>query len=341
MLRFLTAGESHGPALVAVLEGMIANLPLSEDDINSELARRQEGIGRSSRMKIEKDRARILSGVRTGKTIGSPIALLIENNDSKDRPEPVTNLRPGHADLAGIQKYNQTDLRNILERASARETAARVAVGAVAKKLLAEFGMSFDSKVLSIGGESDASKWAEVVGDAEKDGYSLGGVFEVNIFGVPAGLGSHVHFDRKLDGRLAQAVMSIQAIKGVEIGMGFGTASKKGTQVHDEITFSNGKYSHKTNNAGGLEGGMSNGETLVIRAAMKPIATMRTPLDSVDISTKAACKAHFERADVCAVHAASVIAGSASAFVIADAFLEKFGGDSLEETRTHFKSFMV
>ena len=341
MLRFLTAGESHGPALVAILEGMVANLPLSEDDINSELSRRREGIGRSPRMKLEKDTARILSGVRGGKTIGSPISIIIENTDSKDRPEPVTRLRPGHADLAGVLKYNQSDLRNILERASARETAARVAVGAVAKRFLREFGIKAESRVLSIGGEPDGSKWENVVGLAEKDGYSLGGIFEVTISGVPAGLGSHVQYDRKLDAKLAHALMSIQAIKGVEIGMGFAAAGKKGHEVHDAITYSGAKYSHTTNNAGGIEGGISNGEPVVIKAAMKPSATMKTPLDSVDMATKTPCKAHFERADVCAVHAAAVIAEAAAAFVIADAFLEKFGGDSLEETGTHLNAFVI
>ena len=341
MLRFLTAGESHGPALVAILEGMVSNLPLAEDEITTELKRRQGGLGRSARMELEKDKARILSGVRGGKTIGSPISILIENADSKDRPEIVTKVRPGHADLAGIQKYNQSDVRNILERASARETAARVAVSAVAKKFLAQFGIKLESKVLSIGGESDGSKWNALVERTSEEGNSLGGIFEVSISGVPVGLGSHVHFDRKLDGRLAQAFMSIQAIKGVEIGLGFSVAGKKGTEVHDEIFFAGGKYFHKTNNAGGIEGGMSNGETIVIRAAMKPIATIKTPLDSVDIASKSACKAHFERADVCAVHAAAVIGESAAAFVIAEAFLEKFGGDSLEETKTHFDSFVV
>ncbi len=341
MLRFLTAGESHGQALVAIIEGMVSNLQIDEAFINSELERRQGGIGRSERMKLEKDKARILSGVRGGKTIGSPICLVIDNIDSKERPEIMTKLRPGHADLAGSKKYNQSDLRNILERASARETASRVAAGAVFKKFLSEFGIRIKSSVLSIGGESDQSKWEDLVARTGKDGDSLGGVFEVIISGAPVGLGSHVHPDRKLDAKLAQALMSIQAVKGVEIGLGFEAASKRGTQVHDEILFSDSRYSHKTNNAGGIEGGMSNGEDIVIKAAMKPIATLKQPLNSVDIRTKEPCKAHFERADVCAVHAAGVIGESAAAYVMADAFLEKFGGDSLEETKTHFQSFMV
>ncbi|MFA5103658.1 MAG: chorismate synthase [Candidatus Margulisiibacteriota bacterium] len=341
MLRFLTAGESHGEALITIIEGMVANLPISEAEISAQLERRQGGIGRSERMKLEKDRANILSGVRAGKTIGSPITIIIENVDSKDRTEVVTELRPGHADLAGVIKYNQTDIRNILERASARETASRVAAGAVFRKFLSEFGIILESKVVSIGGEKDESKWDALVKQTETLGDSLGGVFEIVISGAPAGLGSHVHFDRKLDGRLAQAIMSIQAIKGVEIGLGFAVADKKGTQMHDEIFYKDKKYFHKTNNAGGIEGGMSNGEPIIIKAAMKPIATVKKPLNSVDIDTKEPCKAHFERADVCAVHAAAVIGESAAAFVIADAFLEKFGGDSLEETKTHFNSFVV
>ena len=341
MLRFLTAGESHGTALITIIEGMVANLPINESEISSELERRQGGIGRSERMKLEKDKARILSGVRGGRTIGSPITIIIDNVDSKDRPEIVTKLRPGHADLAGVKKYNQSDIRNILERASARETASRVAAGAVFKKFLSEFGMTFESKVLSIGGEKDGGKWDALVKKTGEQGDSLGGVFEVKISGVPAGLGSHVHFDRKLDGRLAQALMSIQAVKGVEIGLGFTAAGKKGTEVHDEIFYAGKKYFHKTNNAGGIEGGMSNGEHIIIKAAMKPIATLKTPLNSVDMATKEPCKAHFERADVCAVHAAGVIGESAAAFAVAEAFLEKFGGDSLEETKTHFSSFVL
>ncbi len=341
MLRFLTAGESHGKALVAILEGMVANLPLTEEDLDTELGLRQGGVGRSERMKIEKDKAQILSGLRKGKTTGSPIAILIENTDSKDREEVLTRLRPGHADLAGALKYNQSDVRNILERASARETAARVAVGAISKKLLSEFGIKFENRVVSIGGEKDGSKWEALVKRTGEEGDSLGGVFEIKVLNMPIGLGSHVHFDRKLDGRLAQAIMSIQAIKGVEIGLGFGAADKKGTQVHDEIFYAGGKYSHGTNNAGGIEGGMSNGETVVIRAAMKPIATLKKPLNSVDMATKGSCKAHFERADVCAVHAAAVIGSAAAAFVIADAFLEKYGGDSLEEVKSHFSGFML
>jgi len=338
MLRFLTAGESHGKALVAILEGLVANLPLTEDEINAELLRRQGGIGRSGRMKLEKDNAEILSGVRNGITIGSPIALLIKNEDSSDRTEVMTAPRPGHADLAGSIKYNQKDLRNILERASARETAARVAVGAITKKFLSEFKIKIESDVIALGGSLKQSEWEDLVEKARKEGDSLGGIFEVRITGCPAGLGSHVHWDRKLDGLLAQSIMSIQAIKGVDIGMGFAAANRFGSEVHDEIVLKKGRIGHSSNNAGGIEGGMSNGEPIIIRAAMKPIATLKKPLRSVNLATKKECEAHFERSDVCAVHSAAVIAENAAAFTIAEAFLEKYGGDSLEETLAHFNS---
>lgn len=337
MLRFLTAGESHGKALISVLEGMVSNLPLTQEYINNELSKRQKGLGRSERMKLEKDTAEILSGVRNGRTIGSPIGLIIKNIDNADRPESVTKLRPGHADLAGCIKYNQKDIRNILERASARETASRVAIGAITKRFLEEFNINVKSEVVSIGGSKEEKEWEKLVNKAKEEGDTLGGVFEVIISGAPMGLGSHVHFDRKLDGRLAQAIMSIQAIKGVEVGMGFSAANVQGSKVHDEIEFDK-KFKHGTNNAGGIEGGISNGEPVVIRAAMKPLATMKKPLRSVDLETKQSCEAHFERADVCAVHAAAVIAGNAAAFVIADAFLEKFGGDSLEEVKAHYRT---
>ncbi|MCX5749582.1 MAG: chorismate synthase [Candidatus Saganbacteria bacterium] len=340
MLRFLTAGESHGKALTAILEGMVANMALNEDDINTELLRRQGGIGRSERMKIEKDSAQILSGVRKGHTIGSPICILIENADSSDRAALLTRPRPGHADLAGSIKYNQKDLRNILERASARETAARVAAGAIARKLLSEFKIKIESDVIALGGLLKQNEWKDLVEKARKEGDSLGGIFEVRITGLPAGLGSHVQWDRKLDGLLAQSIMSIQAIKGVDIGMGFGVANRFGSEVHDEIMIKNGKIFHSSNNAGGIEGGMSNGEPVILRAAMKPIATLKKPLRSVDLATKKSCEAHFERSDVCAVHSAAVIAENAAAMVIAGVFLEKFGGDSLEETKAHFASFL-
>ena len=344
MLRFLTAGESHGQALVAILEGMVANLPIAEGDINKELQRRQGGYGRGGRMKIEKDRARILSGVRFGKTLGSPITLIIENLDWSNwtkimavepgkSAEAVTRARPGHADLAGITKYNQTDIRNILERASARETAARVAICSIAKRLLFEFGIHITSRIAHVGGETNSEKIKTLIDQTREAGDTLGGVFEVKIENVPVGLGSYAHYDRRLDGKLAQAFMSIPAVKGVEIGLGFETARLFGSKVHDEIFVENGKYVRKTNNAGGLEGGITNGEPVIIKAAMKPISTLLKPLHSVDIAAKQPAEAHVERSDVSAVEAAAVVGEAAAAFEIANAFLEKFGGDSLEEIK--------
>ena len=341
MLRYLTAGESHGKVLVAILEGMVANLPLSENDINTELQRRQKGPGRSERMKIEKDEVEIVSGVLKGKTIGSPIALLIKNKADICGAEVITKLRPGHADLAGAVKYAQKDIRNVLERASARETASRVAVGAVTKKLLSEFNIKVESNVIEIGGEKDRSSWEKLIEKAKADGDSLGGIFEISIINVPIGLGSYAQPDKRLNSRLAQAIMSIPAIKGVEIGLGFESAKRSGSKVHDEISFEAGSFKHKTNNAGGIEGGISNGEPIIIRVAMKPIATIRKPLKSVDFGSKEPCEAHVERADVCAVHAAAVVGESVCAFIIADAFLEKFGGDHLDEVKAHLKSFVI
>lgn len=349
MLKFLTAGESHGKGLVAILEGMVSNLPLSASDINQELERRQQGYGRGDRMKIEKDEVEIISGVRFGKTLGSPIAVLIWNKDWENwktlmtpdsqttRPQDlVTKLRPGHADLAGIIKYHQDDIRNILERASARETALRVAIGAITKKFLGEFLIAVTSQVLEIGGFKQKVDMESAIDNARSNGDSLGGIFEVKVNNVPIGLGSHVHWDRRLDTKLAAAVMSIPAIKGVEIGMGFAVAKLPGSQVHDEIYYKNNKYFHKTNHAGGLEGGITNGEPIIIRAAMKPIATLTKPLQSVDIKTKQPVEGHKERADVCAVEAAAVIAEAVTAIEIANALFEKFGGDSLEEVKRNF-----
>ena len=338
--------------MTAILEGMVANLALSAEDINKDLARRQGGYGRGSRMKIEKDQAEILSGVRNGKTLGSPISIMIRNLDWENWEDvmtvesgdkvgsEVTNLRPGHADLAGVLKYGQTDIRNILERASARETAARVAIGAVARKFLSTFNIIVGSRVLEIGGAKTEKQMKEEIDKAEKDGDSLGGIFEVTIKNCPPGLGSHVHWDRKLKTKLAAALMSIQAVKGVEIGLGFACAGLRGSQVHDEIFYSNGKFTHKTNNAGGLEGGMTNGEPIILRAVLKPIATLRKPLQSVDLKTKKAVEAHIERGDVCAVEAAGVIAEAVSAIEIANAMLEKFGGDFIDETRTNFENYL-
>jgi len=376
MLRYLTAGESHGKAILAILEGMPANLPVSPSDIDKDLERRQLGYGRGGRMAIEEDRVQILSGIRLGKTLGSPIALMVENKDyenwKKIMPveenksifqEPVTKLRPGHADLTGSLKYNQSDIRNILERASARNTVGLVAVGAVAKKLLKEFKVSIFSHVVQIGkirsmngskanypeinrmaeksdlrcaDEDAASKMRKEIDSAKEKGDSVGGIFEVVVLGCPVGLGSHVHPDRRLTGKLAQAVISIPSIKGVEIGLGFEAAGTPGSRVHDEIFYENDKFTRHTNNAGGLEGGITTGEPIVIRAAVKPVATIAKPLNSVDLISKEAVKAHVERSDVCHVPSAGVIAEAAVAFELAAVFLEKYGGDSMEEIAKHY-----
>ena len=379
MLRYLTAGESHGELLMGIIEGMPSGLLIRVTDIDRDLARRQVGYGRGNRMKIEKDSVKIYTGVRWGRTLGSPIGLVVRNKDwenwrDKMSPDPmflntanpVTRPRPGHADLAGALKYGATDIRNILERSSARETAMRVAVGSVAKRLLAEFGIEVVSHVLSIGGvfakvpkassqeirkRAEASELRCADHDAEKRmmkridqamaaGDTLGGVFELIITGAPVGLGSHVHWDRKLDGRLASALMSIQAIKGVEVGAGFGVANKPGSQVHDEILWSRKEgFYRKTNMAGGIEGGMSNGEAIVLRAAMKPIPTLYKPLRSVDMASKRPFKASIERSDACAVPAAGVVAEAAAAFEIASAMIEKFGGDSIEEMKRNYHGY--
>jgi chorismate synthase len=378
-LRFLTSGESHGRGLIALLEGIPAGLPLSEDFINADLRRRQHGHGRGGRMKIEQDRAVLISGVRWGKTIGSPIALLVENRDwenwqdgmsaesSKAGSIPnITKPRPGHADLAGILKYGHADIRNILERSSARETAARVAAGAVAKKFLAEFGISVGGYILSIGSVSfddaglkagpslfeaaenspvrcpDANvsrKMVELIDAAAERGDTLGGVFRIIITGAPAGLGSHIQWDKRLNARLMMALGSIQAIRGVSIGMGFETARRFGSEVMDEIFYEreSGFY-RQTNNAGGIEGGISNGMPIVISAAMKPIPTLKKPLRSVDIASLEAVEAAYERSDTCAAPAASVVGEAMAALCVADAMLEKFGGDSIEEITRNFRS---
>lgn len=379
-IRFLTAGESHGKGLVCIIEGLPANLELSSEYINRELERRQRGYGRGGRMKIEKDRVQILSGVRFGKTLGGPIALFIENRDWEnwkekmavegERPETAvhfTRPRPGHADLAGGIKYNQRDLRNVLERASARETACRVALGAVCKRFLEELGVFVGSYVVSIGTvqppieEQDLIKrhqlaeqselrfpdpskdkeFMELIDRAKEMGESLGGVFEVFAVGVPPGLGSHVHWDRKLDGRIAQAMMSIQAIKGVEIGLGFEASKRFGSEVHDEIGYREGEgYFRYSNNLGGLEGGITNGMPIIVRCAMKPIPTLTKPLRSVDVLTKEEVRAGKERTDVVAVPAASVVGESALALVLADAFLEKLGGDFMEEIKERYRIYL-
>lgn len=383
MLRYLTAGESHGKGLMVILEGIPAGLRLSSKEIDRELKRRQVGYGRSPRMQIEKDKAEILSGIRGGKTLGSPIALMIKNLDWKnwqkmmavedsdmnsESIQILTRPRPGHADLAGVIKYNLDDVRDVLERASARETAARVAVGAICKKFLAEFDLSIYSRVIQIGTVKDTPGWEPTADNCQliessplrclskaaeeeivalidlsaKEGDSLGGVFEIMVTNLPVGLGSYIQWDLKLDARLARALMSIQAIVGVEIGLGFAAAERFGSQVQDEIFYeeTNHQFYRKTNRAGGIEGGMSNGEPIVLRAAMKPISTIAQPLKSVDLVSKKEVKAIKERADVCAVPAASIIGEAVVALEIAAAFREKFGGDSLEEVKKNYLNYM-
>jgi chorismate synthase len=291
-------------------------------------------------MAIEKDQAEILSGMRKGKTIGSPIAILIPNRSTELFDKVITQLRPGHADLAGALKYGQSDVRNIIERASARETAARVAVGAVVRRLLSEIRIRVSSRIVEIGGAKKESEWKKLIDKARLAGDSLGGIFEVAVSGVPAGLGSYVQWDRRLDGNLARAVMAIPAVKGVEIGLGFEVAAMPGSNVHDEIYYKKGQgFYHKTNNAGGLEGGVTNGEPIVIRAAMKPIATLKKPLESVDLVSKKAVKALVERSDVCAVEAAAVIGEAVVMLEVANALLEKFGGDTVEELKGDFSAY--
>ncbi|AIS52754.1 chorismate synthase AroC [Thermoanaerobacter kivui] len=345
-MRYITAGESHGEALIAIIEGLPSNLFIDVEFINNELKRRQGGYGRGGRMAIEKDEVHILSGVRHGKTIGAPLTLEIINRDytnwkDKEIP-PITRPRPGHADLAGAIKYNQRDLRNILERSSARETAARVAVGSVAKLLLKELNIFIKSKVLEIGGITVEEEWPKIIEAAKSKGDTLGGIIEIVIEGVPIGLGSHVQWDRKLDALLAYHVMSVQAIKAVEIGLGFEAARKPGSLVHDEIYYDEERgFYRKTNNAGGIEGGISNGNPIVIRAAMKPIPTLLKPLTSIDINTKEEVKAAYERSDVTAVEAAACVLEAVCAWVIADECLKKFGGDSIEELKKNYDAYLV
>ena len=357
-LRFITAGESHGPQLTAILEGIPAGVKIDIESVNNDLARRQQGYGRGGRMKIERDKVEIVSGLRFGETIGSPITLVVKNRDFenwRDRMaafgEPtgpkVTAVRPGHADLTGVIKYNRDDARDILERSSARETTMRVAVGGICKEFLKHCGISVSSRVTKIGGvennaELDISDEIKSrIDEAKSKGDTLGGIFEVNVHGVPAGLGSHIQWDRKLDAKLAMAIMSIQAIKGVEIGAGFECANLSGSQVHDEIFYNSeeDKIYRKTNRAGGLEGGMSNGEDIVIRAVMKPIPTLMAPLKTIDIATKKAVLASKERSDTCAVEAAAVVGEAMTAFVIAQAMIDKFGGDSISDITAFVESY--
>lgn len=378
MLRYLTAGESHGPALVAVVDGVPAGLSLEAKDINVELGRRQWGFGRGGRMKIEEDAVEILGGVRLGKTMGSPVSLLIRNRDWQNwqrimAVEPgtveeiLTKPRPGHADLAGALKLGEKDIRNILERASARETAARVAVGALVKRLLAELEVHIISHVTRIGAISsqvdrlpavqdqreidqspvrcwDTSAAEAMRAEIEKAAAnqdSLGGIFEIIVYGLPPGLGDYRQWDKKLDGKIAAAVISIQAIKGVEFGLGFRLAEASGSQAHDEIYFSSERgYYRKSNRAGGFEGGMTSGEPLVIRAVMKPIATLGKPLKTVDMLTKEEAAAFKERADVCAVPSASVVGEAVVAIEVVNAILAKFGSDSLDELKSSYQRYL-
>jgi chorismate synthase len=367
-LRFTTAGESHGPGLIALLEGLPAGLRLAPEDIDRDLARRQLGHGRGGRMKIEKDRAQVMAGIRHGRTLGSPVALRIDNLDyanweERMNPWPVTAEiaevhlpRPGHADLAGVQKYGFTDVRNVLERASARETAARVACGALAKAFLREFGVEVRSHVTQIGAEvapdydgltpdsfdevdespvrcldpEASAAMVEEINVARKANESLGGIYEVVAYGLVPGLGSHISWEERLDGRLAQAVMSIQAMKGVGIGEGFELAGKRGSEAHDEIFWDEERgFFRETNRAGGLEGGMTTGDPLVVRAAMKPLPTLTKPLRSVDIASKEPAQALRERTDSCTVPAAAVVAEAMVALVLGTAYREKFGGDDI------------
>jgi len=378
-LRWMTTGESHGPRITAVMDGVVAGLPLLAEDVDADLVRRQRGYGRGGRMKIEHDRVTFTGGVRDGRTLGSPICMTIENRDFASwtdrmdpaplpsRPDPLTRPRPGHADLAGGLKFDRDDLRDVLERASARETAARTAVGAVARKLLGELGIDVFAHVVSIGparadvaglehaeirerarasdlscadARAEAAMRAAILETAHA-GDTLGGVFEVVATGVPPGLGSHTHWDRKLDGRLAHALVSIQAIKAVEIGDGWNAARSRGSAVHDPIGYDKKRrrFTRPTNHAGGLEGGVSNGEPIVCRAAMKPIATLKRALPSVDVHTKEPFDAAFERSDVCAVAAASVVGEAMVAITLCGAVLEKFGADSLDELRRNLEGY--
>jgi len=371
MLRYLTAGESHGQCLVGILEGLPAGLRADVEYVDMQLKRRQSGYGRSERMSIEEDKVEILSGVVKGTTIGSPVSFLIRNKDfSIESLPPVTAPRPGHADLAGALKFGTHDARDVLERSSARETAARVAAGAFARLLLREFGIRVISHSVAIGGVearvtglspeeieervagsrlSCADREAEekmvaAIDRAREKGDTLGGIFEVVVVNIPPGLGSHVQWDKRLDARLAAALMSVQAVKGVEIGMGFEAARRPGSEVHDEIFYDGGrrglKFYRKSNNAGGIEGGISNGEDIVLRAALKPIPTLGQPLASVDLVSKKEVKAAKERADVTVVPAAGVIGEAVVALEIASAFREKFGGDTIAEIKRNFRGYM-
>ena len=378
-LRWFTAGESHGPQLTVLMEGLPAGLEISPDDLRRDLGRRQGGHGRGGRQQIEVDAGRFVGGVRGGFTIGSPVAIVLENRDHANwtaemtplkegfSPQPVTRLRPGHADLAGVLKYGHDDIRNVLERSSARETASRVAAGAVARKLLGHFRVEVLSFTQSVGevqlaqdavdvdqvtaasieespvrcpDAATSTRMVAAIDEAGDRGDTLGGTFRVVARGLPPGLGSYVHWDRKLDARLAMAILSINAVKGVDFGAGFDGARRPGSQFHDEIAHEAGRYRHLSNRAGGITGGMTNGEPLDLRVALKPISTMKKPLQSVDLRSKEKVEAHYERSDICVVPAAGVIGEAMVALTLADAFLEKFGGDSVAEIERNHRSFL-
>jgi len=342
MLRCLTAGESHGKGIVAILEGLPAGLRIDLTAINKELKRRQSGFGRGKRMQIENDQAEITSGLRHNYTLGSPLTLIIKNKDSGiEKLHKVLAARPGHADLAGLLKYGFSDIREVLERASARSTVATVGIGALCKRLLSEFGIVVTSRVLSVGGESTKEGITAKISEAIKNKDTVGGIFEVIAQNVPVGLGSYVQADRRLDSRLAEAIISIPGIKSFEVGLGLGYAVSFGSEVHDAIYHNSKKrYYRLTNNAGGIEGGVSNGNAIILRACMKPIATLMNPLDSVNIHTKKSAKAAVERSDVCVVASAGVVGESAVSFVLAQAFLEKFGADSLADIKESYKIYL-
>ena len=378
-LKYLTAGESHGKGLLGIIDGLPAGIKIDEEYIARDLFRRQQGHGRGGRMKIEKDHAEIYTGVRHGLSLGSPIGLLLPNKDWKnwtkkmsiepieDDVKKITLPRPGHADLAGIQKFQSDDIRNILERSSARETTMRVALAAICRKLLKELGIEVGSRVIQIHDVKDdslipdgcspedlnervdrspvrclddtaESKMMSVIDEAKKEGDSVGGIFELYATGLPYGLGSYVQWDVKLQTRISASIMSVNAFKGIEIGLGFESGKLKGSEVHDEISWDGNTYGRFSNNAGGIEGGMSNAQPIVVRAVMKPIPTLIKPLRSVDINTKESQLAHKERTDSCSVPAASIIAESMLCFVLADAMLEKFGGDTLDQLKAHIKA---
>ena len=360
--RFLTSGESHGKCLNAIIDGVPSNFEINEDFINNELYQRQQGIGRGGRMKIEHDKVIINSGVRHGLTLGSPICLGIINNDFKNwevemnpkiqdntyenrqkiQSKYISEIRPGHADFSGALKYNHKDIRNILERSSARETAIRTAIGAIAQLILKPFNIFFENQIIEIGGVDfkEKEKLLELIDYTREKGDTLGGKFKITIKNVPIGLGSYVHWDKKLDALLAYAIMSIGGVKSVEFGLGHNVANTFGSKTHDEIFYENNKIIRNTNNAGGIEGGMSNGEDIIIYASMKAIPTLKKPLNSIDLNSKKNVKAHFERSDVCAVESCSIVAKNMAAIIIAQQFLEKFGGDSLFEINQNYNSYM-